>query len=485
MGSCRRVVLVVCAMVLAAVAAGCGASAAGPSLADRRARQEALRHSAAAEVYEACKDSVVGIAVRRRDETKPNVTHSEQASGVILDDTGYVITNAHALRYGGRPFIRFSDGREFPAHVVAVDESRDLAVLKMHPTQPLKPVMLGRSRDLMVGEPVVAMGSPFGMGMTVAQGIVSAMGRATKSEFTFYPDMIQTDASINPGSSGGALLNVHGELVGINTTKKREADNISFVIPVDRVRAALPDVLDPEGRGGFSLGIQVGMDGPAEVTAVAKGSPAEAAGVWPGDLVFGVGKTPVVRGLDFYLALLDVKGGQPLLLRLVRKGQTIEVTAMLAKVEPRAADSPAGAAPGLVCEFYEGRWDRLPDFATLQPKATTRVEMFSLGQYKDRDHFALRLTGYVDVPADGHYAFFAAADDGCRLFIGDRLVVDNDGPHYLMEKRGYIPLKAGKHAITVLYFDRTETDELKVSWEGPGIKKQPIPATALSAPAGK
>jgi len=465
-------------MVLAAGALVCAAGCVAPPAAT--ASRDARRYTAAAEVYPLCRESVVTLGVSRRDEKDPKTTHTEFGSGVVLHEAGYILTNAHALRYGGKAVAGFCDKREFPARVVAVDEGKDLAILKVEvPGRALKPIRLGHSRDLIVGERVVSMGSPFGMGLTVTEGVVSALGRATKSEYTFYPDMVQTDANPNPGGSGGPLLNVWGELVGLNTTMRAGANDIGFAIPVDRIRASLPEVLDAEGRFGFVLGLQVATDGPAQVTGVTRGSPAEAAGVRAGDVVTGAGPAVIAGGIDFYLALVECRPGQALPMHLLRDGKAVNATVTPGKVEPRAADSVSGVVGGLNCACYEGKWDRLPDFTLLRPAGAGKAAAFDLAPYRGKDNFALKFTGYIDIPADGIYAFYTASDEGSRLWIGDRLVVDNDGLHAKTERRGFLSLKAGKHPITVAYFERLRDEELKVSWEGPGIPKQPVPASVL------
>jgi serine protease Do len=472
-------VLVLIPVLLVALAAGCEPSSARLDPAARRARLEAIRLTAAADVFRECKDSVVNIGLKRQDPANPALTRLEFGSGIVLHEAGYILTNAHAFRHGGTLGVGFHQGREYVGRLVALDEQRDLAVIKIDPEQPVKPLRLGRSADLVVGEQVVTLGNPYGMGMTVTYGIVSAIGRATKSDYSFYPDMIQTSASINPGSSGGPLLNVFGECVGINTTEKMGANNIGFAIPSDRIRAELPEVLSPQGRYGFILGLSVAADGLARVTEVAKGSPAEAAGVRVGDLVIRAGQTSVASALDLSLALMPFRAGQTLPLLILREGRSIDLTVTLAKDEPRAPEAVDAVVPGLVCDVYEGAWKSLPDFASLKPAATEKVQTFDLGKHKGRHLFGLKFTGYLQVPAEGAYTFYAASDDGSRLYIGDRLVVDNDGMHSMWEKYGFIPLKVGKHAITVTYFEHAGEHDLKVSWEGPGIKKQPIPASAL------
>jgi hexosaminidase len=146
-------------------------------------------------------------------------------------------------------------------------------------------------------------------------------------------------------------------------------------------------------------------------------------------------------------------------------------------LEPVVAPS---AQPGLRYEYYEGEWDRLPDFDALRAAATGIAKSFDISQRKRDDRFAFRFTGYIDVPADGIYTFRLTSDDGSKLWIGDLLVVDNDGLHSMVERRGQVLLKAGRHPITVAMFEATEVEGLSVAYEGPGVSRQPIPAAVLS-----
>ena len=472
------------ALALAAwMAAGCEAPTNAADAAALNNGYEMLRRTAVVEVYQACKDSVVNIGCSRPDEADPNVRHTEYGSGVILHPAGYVLTNAHLLRKGGHLAAGFAGSKDYQADVVAVDEMRDLAVLRLDADRRFAPVRLGRSRGLLVGERVVTMGNPLGMGLTVAEGIVSAIGRSTKSEYTFYPDMIQTDATTNPGSSGGPLLNVSGEMVGLNTTKNLKADNIAFAIPVDRIREGLAEILAVEGRYGFILGIEVATEGPARVTKVTDGSPAAADGVRAGDVVRRVGTETVASGLDFHFALVGVEGGIALPMQMLRNGKFVSLTVTPARVRPRRPAKVTGLAKGLSRSVYRGSWQKVPDFDGLKPAKTGTSATFGVGEFAGKDEFALKFTGYIDVPADGVYVFYTASDDGSRLHVAGQLVVDNDGAHPRREARGFIPLAKGKHAIVCTFFDGGGEEALTVSWEGPGIRKQKIPASVLSSAA--
>ncbi|MGD8451505.1 MAG: alpha-L-fucosidase [Phycisphaerae bacterium] len=168
-----------------------------------------------------------------------------------------------------------------------------------------------------------------------------------------------------------------------------------------------------------------------------------------------------------------------------RDGQPVSgaARATFTKVEPRPAETEAGATSGLQYEYYEGKWDVLPDFDTLNAVKTGRVDNFTYAPRNRPDGFAFRYRGYVAVPDDGVYTFSTVSDDGSRLYIGDQLVVNNDGPHSAFERSGQIALAAGLHPITVTFFERTGDDALEVWWAGPGIPRERIPDAALSAPA--
>ncbi|RPH35276.1 hypothetical protein EHM92_06460, partial [bacterium] len=154
---------------------------------------------------------------------------------------------------------------------------------------------------------------------------------------------------------------------------------------------------------------------------------------------------------------------------------------VLTRSLPRPADQPASVSPGLQYAYYEGRWEQLPDFAALIAMKGGVAPGIDIQPLKAReDGWALAYTGYVEVPVDGLYSFFVNSDDGSKLFIGGALVVSNDGSHGAMERSGDIVLKAGKHAMELLYFEDTGDERLDVSYRGPGIGKQQVPASAYS-----
>lgn len=150
-----------------------------------------------------------------------------------------------------------------------------------------------------------------------------------------------------------------------------------------------------------------------------------------------------------------------------------------AAVTLRAPENPAGTAAGLNYQYYQGSYNTLPDFAPLTPAKTGTVTGFDLSPRTQDDNFAFRYAGFVTVPTDGQYTFYTSSDDGSQLFIGNQLVVNNDGLHGAQERSGTIGLKAGTHALTVTFFERTGDQALSVSYAGPGLSKQALPAAAL------
>jgi hypothetical protein len=146
----------------------------------------------------------------------------------------------------------------------------------------------------------------------------------------------------------------------------------------------------------------------------------------------------------------------------------------------RTPENPPAAEKGLAFQYFEGTWDALPDFAALKPAATGVSEQFDLSKRKRDEQYALRFTGYIDIPREGTYRFHTLSDDGTRLRIGNEEVVTNDGRHASKEESGEIALKAGRHAITLLYFQNDGPALLDVHWEGPDLPKQKVPAAALT-----
>ncbi len=167
--------------------------------------------------------------------------------------------------------------------------------------------------------------------------------------------------------------------------------------------------------------------------------------------------------------------------RLFRAGKPISPVnrVTLMKVAGRPADHPQEISVGLSYAYYEGEWNTLPDFNTLQPLSRGSIANFDLSPRKEEEHFGFDFRGYIRVPVDGVYTFYCESDDGSRVYVGDLAVADNDGRHAMLERKGIIPLSAGLHPIRVIYFEQMGGQGLRVSYSGPGVEKQQIPDSVL------
>lgn len=258
-------------------------------------------------------------------------------SGFIIHSEGYVVTNAHVVMRAVDQRVIFADGSEFEADRVALDETHDLAILRIHSDKAFPAVTLGRSDDLMIGETVIAIGNPLEYQHTVTSGIVSALNRTlTFDEKVEYKGLIQTDASINRGNSGGPLLNVLGELIGITTAIRGDAQNIGFAIPVDQLHSLLPEMLSIRHRKRLEVGLKLDWRQGVRVTECT--GPAAQAGVQVGDQLVELAGKPVRQDADYYIHLLKIKAGDGLDLVLQRGSQQIK-----AKVVPASIPIPDAA----------------------------------------------------------------------------------------------------------------------------------------------
>jgi len=267
-------------------------------------------------------------------------------SGVVVDEKGHIVTNHHVIANADAVRVQLADGRVSDARVIGRDPDTDLAVLRIElEGMPVMP--LGRSDQLRVGDIVLAIGNPIGLSQTVTQGIVSATGRGQLGVATFE-NFIQTDAPINVGNSGGALVNARGELVGINTAilaKNLGVEGIGFAIPVNLVRGVVDEILT-HGRviRGFagivpedisaSQAAQLGLSQSGVlITSLYVGGPAQAAGLQPGDLIQSVGGSPVRNAQETLARIAATRPGDALAVEIVRGGEKRAVEMLISEQE--------------------------------------------------------------------------------------------------------------------------------------------------------
>ena len=294
--------------------------------------------------------SVVNIAaVRQGTRRTPRgpVPYEAQGagSGVILAPDGYILTNSHVVEGAGRLDVTLADGRTFPAILVGDDPATDLAVVRVS-ADGLPAADLGDSDRLRPGQLVIAIGNPFGFQATVTAGVVSALGRSLRGRGDrLIENMIQTDAALNPGNSGGPLVDSRGRVVGINTAIIQGAQGICFAVPVNTARWIV-GLLIKEGRVRRAfLGLsgeprplhiravrELGLARPAGVLVqqVVPGGPAARAGVRPGDVIVRIDDTPT-GGIDDIQRLLSrTPIGTSVHLRVLRHNEQVDLTAVLA-----------------------------------------------------------------------------------------------------------------------------------------------------------
>jgi serine protease Do/serine protease DegQ len=303
---------------------------------------------------------------------KPQRQEQSAGSGVIVDARrGYVITNHHVIRNAEQVLVTLKDRRQFPAKLVGTDPGTDIAVLQIE-AQGLSAIRIGDSDTLQVGDYVIAIGNPFGIGQTVTSGIVSALGRSGLSP-EGYEDFIQTDASINPGNSGGALVNLRGELIGINTAIIGPSGGnvgIGFAVPSNMMREVSNQIARfGEVRRG-RLGIEMEDLTPAAakklgvavvegvvIANVQPGSPAEKAGLRARDVVVALNGRPMRTASELRARLGLTPVGEEINLQVHRGGETSGIRATIAP--PQDAASLEGKAvpqmPGMsVVEIEKG-----------------------------------------------------------------------------------------------------------------------------------
>jgi len=267
-------------------------------------------------------------------------------SGVIVSSAGHIVTNLHVITGAGALEVQLGDGRTMPAAVVGADPLSDIAILKIEAGD-LNPLPFGDSDAVSVGQMVFAMGNPLGLHETVTQGIISAKGRRAQSEAA--NEFFQTDAAINPGNSGGPLVNLRGEIIAINNSVSLQGQGIGFAIPSNTVRQVFESIRD-HGRfirpwfGAFmartitpqlAAQLQLPDTSGALVRGVYTGSPAEQAGLKPGDVIVKFNGKSIRDPIDLRNRVIETEIGQRAVLRVRRGGKELDAPVVIT-AEPGA-----------------------------------------------------------------------------------------------------------------------------------------------------
>ncbi len=315
-------------------------------------------------IYQKASPSVVNVTstVITRDFFLNPIPREGSGSGSIIDTRGHILTNNHVIRDAQKLEVTLADGSKWPAKLIGTDPDTDLAVIKINsPPEKIKPLAFGDSQKLRVGQKVLAIGNPFGLGLTLTTGIISSLGRTIRSEVgTTIEDVIQTDASINPGNSGGPLLNSEGAIIGVNTailSPTGVSVGIGFAIPVNTARrvsselitkgfvsypflgATIHTILPP-----FAEALRLKVEKGAMVVEVTPGGPADKAGLKGankqaqignflhpvgGDIIIQMDKLEVTDGEELVKFLRERKVGDTITLKIIRDEKSREVKVTL------------------------------------------------------------------------------------------------------------------------------------------------------------
>jgi serine protease Do len=385
---------------------------------------------------------------QRQQGARPQRTMG-QGSGFIIDPSGYVVTNNHVVGEADSVRVELADGRDLPAKVVGTDPKTDIALLKIEAGSNLPTVKFGDSDHVRVGEWVLAMGNPFGLGGTATAGIVSARGRQIGAGP--YDDFIQTDAPINPGNSGGPLLNSRGEVIGINTAIEspvRGSVGIGFAVPINMAQSVVTQLrengrvergwlgvsmqkLDPELASALSIQEKKGV----LIGGVERDGPAAKAGVQPGDVVTAVNDRQITLPRDLAEAVAGVKPGGTVTLHLLRDGKPVTQTVTLGQApdtrEARASGEERHAQANLGLALAPNRNGEGAVVAEVRPDSVAAEQGLQPGDV------ILRAGGRsVKGPRDVVEAVGAARKDGKAAVA---LQIERDGARAFVA----LPLKAG------------------------------------------
>ena len=336
----------------------------------------------AAEVYAANVNSTVGIVTSAVTTNfwGQRTTSAAAGSGFLFTGDGYILTNYHVVQDANSVTVSTYDGTKYDARIIGFDESNDVAVLKID-AEGLTPVVIGDSDNLNVGDSVVAIGNPLGeLTFSLTSGTVSALDREVTMSSGISMELIQTDCAINSGNSGGALFNMHGEVVGITNAKYSGSsgsgasiDNIAFAIPINDVYGIVTSIIEKGYIEKPYIGVSVldvsdetqkyGLPKGASVQTVTDDGPAKAAGLQVNDIITKVDDTEITGRSDLVKTIGQCKPGQEITLTVYRQGQTLELKVTVArKVQDSKPEQQTVQQQTQSSNGYSGQIPNFPGF---------------------------------------------------------------------------------------------------------------------------
>jgi len=424
-------------------------------------------------------------------------------SGSVIDPRGYVLTASHVV---GKDHVVLLAGRPpLRAELIGTMPEFDLALLKLggeafnrpaSPTYPLAGtppafIRLGLANEVMLGEPVLNIGSPGGRGIVVTQGILSSLGisggnalsLATQSSNGFN-QFFQFDAANNPGNSGGPLVNAIGQQIAVVTSSIRGEEGVHFAVPTDSIRLSLSEMLNAELRHRYVSGIAVDpQTADVRIVSVEPNSPAAASDVRVGDVIVSIDGRALRDPVDWEFMRFDLRPEQEITLGLKREGQELSATLKLAPREHHPAVEVAKTEPGLQCRVaaYDPRVsDPLSDDNHPAGPPMIIPEVTATPPRLPREeHYELLIEGLLEIKEAGLYRLALKSDDGSKLFLHNRLVLDNGGNHAPQIRTGWVDLAVGLHPLRIEFYEDEGNQLLELSIAKDSSALRPVRADEL------
>ncbi len=435
------------------------------------------RETKTVQIIKSSLPSVAAIQTFKESGTK-GIYNIQAGSASVIHEDGYLLTNEHVVSeiIQGNATLYGDSPKSF--EVIATMASEDLAIIKINSEKKLPKIPIGRSNDLLLGEPVITIGNPGGLNHSVSKGIISGLNRSTSTGAAFLPWMIQTSAAVSGGNSGGPLINALGHQIGTITSKQMGSENINFAIAMDRVREVLPTLLSQELRYGYWLGIKIDMYAEnAKVQSVDERSPAQISGIIPGDVIKSINDQQISNAFDFQFEIIGLSPMQKIALKISRGNKILDIDITVGELELLKPSPEQNLKKGLTYKLFKGEWSKLPEFSSLNPikSGSVKTPSAEMAEGEIADQYALSFDGYLEIKEEGFYTFSLSSDDGSQFIIGEKLLINNDGLHSFMAIEGRIRLPKGTFPIRVTFFENSGDQKLELRYQGPGIKMQPIP----------
>ncbi|MEM6366612.1 MAG: trypsin-like peptidase domain-containing protein [Planctomycetota bacterium] len=429
-------------------------------------------------------------------------------SGSVIDPRGYVLTAKHVV---GKNHIVLLGGRApVTARLVGTMPEFDVAILKLggaafnRPGAPVFPrdtlppdfLRLGVDQELKMGETIFNVGSPGGRGIVASQGIVSAvaftginpLSIALQSSMS-SDELIQFDAASNPGNSGGPLINLLGQQVGMTISGIHSEEGIHFAVPTNTIRHSIFEILCSELRLGFQSGILIDEQANhVRVLSIDQSSPAFDAGLKTGDQILSVNGKPLRDPIDWAFSQNDWKPRQTLSMQVLRGQETLNVNLVLATRVPTPAIKITNVQPGVTWRSatYDpripaplGQIRRPAHSAGIVATVKALPDDASKKGLPRQDHYVLWLDGYLNIDTPGRYRLGLKSDDGSRLYVHDKLVIDNNGNHAPILRTGWVNLDEGLHPFRIDFYEDEGNQVLELLIAQGDKELQPITADLL------